>query len=267
MAVIIPNYQDSPSFPAMAERDRTDDFAARCAAQGTGVLSGMAVTQHTGSDMYVTVAAGQVSVQGNVSTYAGGTVGPFNAAGAGDRRDCVVLRSGSATILTGSVPTLLQAGGSGSGLVGAWAVTSTYVPPVKNDVVETTDCVLAEVYVAYNTTAITSGWTGTGNIVDKTNVIGALPSVVASKTTTYAILTTDQVVLCNASSGSFTATLPTAVGVTGKQYEIKKTDTSNYVVTVATTSSQTIDGFTTNVIAGGYESITVVSDGANWNQV
>jgi len=55
--------------------------------------------------------------------------------------------------------------------------------------------------------------------------------------------------------------------VTGKQYTIKKTDTSLNVVTVATTSSQTIDGVTTNVLATPYESITVLSDGANWNLI
>ena len=86
-----------------------------------------------------------------------------------------------------------------------------------------------------------------------------------SKTTTYPILTTDCVVLCNASSAAFTVTLPTAASVTGKQYTIKKTDTSLNVVTVATTSGQTIDGYTTNVIATPYESVTVVSDGTNWN--
>lgn len=89
-------------------------------------------------------------------------------------------------------------------------------------------------------------------------------ATLVTKTTTYAILTTDNVILCNASGGAFTVTLPTAVSVTGKQYTIKKTDSTLNVVTVATTSSQTIDGATTNVIATPYESITVVSDGSNW---
>lgn len=90
---------------------------------------------------------------------------------------------------------------------------------------------------------------------------------VVSVSGTYAILTTDTVIFCNASSAGFTATLPTAVGVTGKVYTIKKTDTSLNAVTVATTSSQTIDLALTSVIATPGESITVVSDNANWKLI
>ena len=61
-----------------------------------------------------------------------------------------------------------------------------------------------------------------------------------------------------------TATLPTAVGISGKRFTVVNT-TGGYNVTLATTSSQTIDG-----IAGGWvlatknDSITVVSNGTNW---
>jgi len=98
---------------------------------------------------------------------------------------------------------------------------------------------------------------------------GGTPSIwpTAAKTGNYTLTATDAVVLVSASSGANTQTLPTAVGITGTQYTIKKTDTSLNVVTIATTSSQTIDGATTNVIATPYESVTVVSDGANWSIV
>ena len=89
---------------------------------------------------------------------------------------------------------------------------------------------------------------------------------VTTVTTTYAVLTSDDTIFCNAASSAFTVTLPTAVGASGKKYTVKKTDTTLNVVTVATTSSQTIDGYTTNVIATPYESIIVVSDGSNWSQ-
>lgn len=63
-------------------------------------------------------------------------------------------------------------------------------------------------------------------------------------------------------STSGTVTLPTAVGNV-RRYTIKNIDTVNH--TVATTSSQTIDGFASNtfqLIPG--MSIDVISDGANW---
>lgn len=82
-------------------------------------------------------------------------------------------------------------------------------------------------------------------------------------TTTYSVLTTDTVVDCT--SGTFTVTLPTAVGVTGKIYDIKNSGSG--VITVATTSSQTIDGGTTATMRRSQESITLISNGANWEIV
>lgn len=77
---------------------------------------------------------------------------------------------------------------------------------------------------------------------------------------TYPITTTDTMIDCT--SGTFTTTLPTAVGVTGKFYIIKNSGTG--VITIATTSSQTIDAATTLLLTQQWSSVTVVSDGANW---
>jgi hypothetical protein len=85
------------------------------------------------------------------------------------------------------------------------------------------------------------------------------------KTSTYAIQTTDDLVLVDGTS-AFTATLPTAVGVSGKVYRIKRVDqTLANAVTIATTSSQTIDGVTTRKLMTQYEEFAVVSDGSNWH--
>ncbi|MBA3678577.1 hypothetical protein H0W80_00015 [Candidatus Saccharibacteria bacterium] len=63
-------------------------------------------------------------------------------------------------------------------------------------------------------------------------------------------------------TNTFTVTLPTAVGVTGQVYNIKNSGTG--VITIATTSSQTIDGVTTAVLSTQYASLVVQSTGANW---
>jgi hypothetical protein len=81
-----------------------------------------------------------------------------------------------------------------------------------------------------------------------------------AETANYAIKTSDY--LINITSGIVTATLPTAVGCTGKHYIIKNTGAS--VVTVATTSSQTIDGVTTATLGVVNKYIHVVSTGTNW---
>ena len=64
-------------------------------------------------------------------------------------------------------------------------------------------------------------------------------------------------------SGTTTITLPTAVGNTNT-YTIKRVDGGT--VSIATTSSQTIDGSASPItINVQYVSLTVVSDGSNWN--
>ena len=70
---------------------------------------------------------------------------------------------------------------------------------------------------------------------------------------------------CNAlvenTSGSNTITLPTAVGLTGYFFVVK--NSANSTVTLATTAAQTIDGASTKTLTQ-YQSLTVVSNGANW---
>jgi hypothetical protein len=88
-----------------------------------------------------------------------------------------------------------------------------------------------------------------------------LPWTYVAVTGTYAALTTDAVI--DATSGTFTVTLPTAVGVTGKLYDVKNSGTG--VITVATTSAQTIDGGTTAVLKRQFESITMISTGTGWD--
>jgi len=91
-----------------------------------------------------------------------------------------------------------------------------------------------------------------------------IKSTATSVTATYTIKGDDQIVKADATSGAFTTTLPTAVGVTGKLYTIKRTNSGSNAVTVGTTSSQTIDGSTTYTLANQYDAITVYSDGSNW---
>jgi len=64
-----------------------------------------------------------------------------------------------------------------------------------------------------------------------------------------------------------TITLPTAVGITGRVYTVKKVDSGVGPVTVATTSSQTIDAYVTYVISNQYQYVKVMSNGTNWDVV
>ena len=86
----------------------------------------------------------------------------------------------------------------------------------------------------------------------------------ASYNDTGNISADDHIVLLNATSGAFTRTLPTAASMEGKSYFLKKIDTSFNAVTIATTSSQTIDGSTTTTLNTQNEAIWIFSDGTNW---
>ena len=71
-------------------------------------------------------------------------------------------------------------------------------------------------------------------------------------------------VLCDASSGTITVTLPASANYSGIRYHIKKTDSSSNVITISPDGSETIDGQSSYVVNNQYESITLVCDGSNW---
>lgn len=76
----------------------------------------------------------------------------------------------------------------------------------------------------------------------------------------------DHTIIADCTNGAMTITLPTAVGITGRIYILKKKDNSANNLVLNTTSSQTIDGVTT-LTAGNatqYNTVMVQSDGANW---
>lgn len=106
---------------------------------------------------------------------------------------------------------------------------------------------------------------GTVTTVEGAGGGGFTPSFVA-KTANYTLLTTDTGILGGATGGAITLTLPTAVAAT-QEYFIFKGDSSANTVTVATTSSQTINGASTVVLSAQYAGVVLLSDGANWRIV
>ena len=108
-----------------------------------------------------------------------------------------------------------------------------------------------------------------GNVTPSTGVFTTMSTSgmyagIATKIVSYTLTTTDFTILGNASGGAITLTLPTAVGANGQIYTLKKTDSSANVVTIATTSAQTIDGLSTYSLAYQYQGIQVQSNNSNW---
>ena len=96
---------------------------------------------------------------------------------------------------------------------------------------------------------------------------GGVTNTYLAKSANYTVTTSDRFINCDASGGTFTITLPTAVGFTGI-VTIKRIDsTLANTVTINTTSAQTMDGYASGAIKlyTKYESFTFYSDGANWS--
>ena len=87
---------------------------------------------------------------------------------------------------------------------------------------------------------------------------------IKTSTSNVSATITDYVICVNTFSSNVTVTLPTAVGNKGKVYIIKKIDSSSNLVSVVTTSSQTIDGELTQPVSGQYNAMQIVSDNSNW---
>lgn len=72
-------------------------------------------------------------------------------------------------------------------------------------------------------------------------------------------------VLVDATISTVTLTLPPAADVEGKVLTIKKTDGSVNIVTVDGDGTETLDGALTYVLQLQYDTVTIISDGANWH--
>lgn len=98
------------------------------------------------------------------------------------------------------------------------------------------------------------------------DVRGSMSTNYRSFTANTSATSTDNVLVFTGSSAA-TLTLPTAVGCDGRAYVIKNASTTGPVpvLTVATTSSQTIDGIASWVLDESYETVTLISNGANWS--
>lgn len=139
--------------------------------------------------------------------------------------------------------------------------------PVNGDVWSTTTGMLMRVN---GTTRQFADLDSTQTLAAKTlttPLLNGLRRAVTAQTGAYTATAAVAVILCNATTAAFAVTLPTAVGNSGLSFIIKKTDSTANVVTVSTTSSQTIDSALTLLVSTQWAYVEVVSDGANWMRV
>jgi hypothetical protein len=113
--------------------------------------------------------------------------------------------------------------------------------------------------------AVLSAITAAGTF---TGIAAGLPALV-TKTANYTATDADYAIFVDSTSGAVTIALPTAVGRTGRGFEIKdwKGTSATNNITVDPAGTETIDGALTKVLNAAYMALTVRSDGANWGIV
>ena len=73
-----------------------------------------------------------------------------------------------------------------------------------------------------------------------------------------------RVVLCDASGGAFTVTLPAVASSIDQEYWIKKIDNSANAVTIDGISIETVDDQTTRILSMQYDAVHIVPDSTGW---
>jgi len=106
-----------------------------------------------------------------------------------------------------------------------------------------------------------------GASVPAWGALSSVPITVATKAGAYTLTSSDSVILADAVGGGFTLTLPTAVGLSGHVFHVKKIDVSANVVVIDGNGAETIDGAATVSISIQFQSYTMVSNGAAWQLI
>lgn len=222
--------------------EHVDIEAFREAIVGNGVITGLEVTQSSTPAMSVAVSAGQCTIDGVVYAEASSqNVNIGNGDATHDRKDIVTY---DAT--------------AGNPAVVAGTPAAAPVPPD----IPAGDILLGIVLVEANeTTSILN----TDITEDRVYTIDRWEHTAVSANTT--LNDAHYVVTVNATGGVRTITLPTASGILGKVYVVKKIDSTTNTVTVDGHSAETIDGSANVSLAAQWAAVIIQSDGTNWIRI
>jgi len=162
----------------------------------------------------------------------------------------------------------LQVGGSLYGLLGAAPATGKLLAnSAAGDVIlrSISGQILFGVGYTNASMAIKNGLVGINTYSPTTALTTtAFATSYAAKSTSYTLTGSDHTIEVTTSLAT-TQTLPTAVGITGREYLITNSGTGT--VTIATTSSQTfvnVSGTPTTLTVAQFTSYKLISNGANW---
>lgn len=90
------------------------------------------------------------------------------------------------------------------------------------------------------------------------------PVAISTKTSSYTVQLSDNVLLANCAGGNLVFTLPAPSTATGHVWYMKKVDSSSNSMTIQAPGSFTIDGLNTQLTTLRYESFTIMTDGSQF---
>ena len=93
---------------------------------------------------------------------------------------------------------------------------------------------------------------------------GATRGAFRSVTTTGTVVSGDYLLLCDATGGAITMTLPAAALVPGRIYAFKRINAGANAVTVDGYGAETIDGVATHVMTPQWNSLLIMTNGVAW---
>jgi hypothetical protein len=110
---------------------------------------------------------------------------------------------------------------------------------------------------------------GSGNLFwgSGSNIQSTLRRQIRSSGTSDITLNSeDSFVICNNTGATINVNLPSAVGLIGKEYIVKRVSPTGAGndITILPDGAETIDGNASIILLNQYETITILSDGSNW---
>ena len=93
---------------------------------------------------------------------------------------------------------------------------------------------------------------------------GAARGAYRSVTTTGNVVSGDYFLICDATAGAITLTLPPAAIVAGRIYVFKRINAGANAVIVDAYASETIDGAATHTLTPQWNSLAIMTDGVAW---
>lgn len=184
---------------------------------------------------------------------------------------CIVMMGGFLTYVASQGKALIDCGSKGIWLKRGANVQNTsnlaFGPNVSVPVVSHFGLIDGSRLLVLNNLGVTIPDNNYANLHSRFQVQGSVATQVTTVTVNTTLGVNHHIVLVDASGGNRTITLPNATSCAGRQYIVKKIDSSANTVTISAQAGQTIDEQSSVVLNTQYQFIKVVSNGQNWFKI